>query len=326
MNRFRSLIGALALAAAPWISAPAAAADPVTKSMCVYDPSGAAGDAFQHAKKFQAQALSWGVNFTLKAYTDEGVAAADFRNKKCDAAVITGVRTQQFNRKSYTVEALGLISSYEGLRKAVNVLSGPKAEPLMKSGEFETIGIFPAGAVYLYVDQKASADVSALAGKKICTMDFDAAAKVMVARVGAQAEPSDIGTFASKFNNHSCNVAYAPATAYKPLELYKGVGANGGVVRLPISQLTLQVLIRSAEYPAGFGQLSRTWAATQFDGLLGVSKKAEAGIEASKWIEVDATKAASYRKMMGEARAELVGKGAYDPTVAKLLEQVAGAQ
>jgi hypothetical protein len=98
------------------------------------------------------------------------------------------------------------------------------------------------------------------------------------------------------------------------------------VVRLPISQLTLQVLIRSAEYPAGFGQQSRTWAATQFDGLLGVSKKAEAGIEASKWIEVDATKAASYRKMMGEARAELVGKGAYDPTVAKLLEQVAGAQ
>ena len=296
----------------------------VTKTLCVYDPSGTGGDAYQNAVKYQSAAAGWGVKFTLKPYTDEAVAASDFRNKKCDAALITGVRVQQFNRKSYSIEALGLLPSYDLLKKAVLGLSGTSGEALMKSGEFETVGIFPAGAIYLYVSDRSVADVKALAGKKICTMDFDSAAKVMVSRVGAQAVPSDIGTFAAKFNNHGCDVAYAPATAYKPLELFKGVGTTGGVVRFPLAQLTLQLLTRTADMPAGFGAKSRTWASQSFDSFLAISKKAEGGIEAAKWIDIEGEKKAAYLSMIGDARHELVKNGAYDPTVVTAFEKLSG--
>ncbi len=303
------------------VATPAAAA--VDKTLCVYDPSGAAGPTFQNAKAYQAQALQWGVNFSLKPYTDESVAAADFRNAQCDAALITGVRVQQFNRKSYSLEALGLAPTASVLKTALQVLAKPKAAALMTSGAFETAAIYPAGEVLLFVNDRSMQDTSALAGKRVCTMDFDDAAKTMVAVVGAHPVPADIGTFASKFNNGSCDVAYAPAAAYKPLELHKGVGAKGGVVDFPVTQMTLQLLIRTADFPAGFGQQSREWSAGQFDSIQAVLAKIRKDVPAASWIQVEGDKKARYNKMLADTRAKLVASGSYDATVVKLVEQIA---
>ena len=130
----------------------ASGADSAT--MFIFDPSGAGGNAFQTAKKYQTAALQWGVNLTLKPYTSETVAVADFRSGQCDAVLLTGVRAQLFNRKTYSVEALGLITNYKTLKKTVEVLAKPAAASLMKSGDYETVGIYPAGAVYLFLNDK----------------------------------------------------------------------------------------------------------------------------------------------------------------------------
>ncbi len=309
------LAAALGLAAAP---ATAAAAQKV----CVYDPSGAAGPAFQHARTFQAAAAGMGVQLELKPYTDEGVAAADFRNKQCDAALLTGVRMQQFNKATFSLEAVGLIPTYDVLKTAIQTLSKEKAASLMATAEYEVAGVYPGGAVYLYLRDKAVSDVDQLAGKRICTMSFDKAANTMVKTIGASAVSADIGTFASKFNNGSCDVAYAPAAAYTPLELYKGMGEKGGLVRYPIAMMTLQLVIRPGSFPAGFGQQARTWSAAQFDALMPTLKKAEAEVRQGYWVEVDAVRKARYDDMLGKSRAELVAAGAYDPTVVKLVEQL----
>lgn len=292
------------------------------KTLCVYDPSGASGDAFQNAKEYQTAALGWGVTFSPKPYTSESVAAADFRNGQCDAVILTGVRAQQFNRKSYSVEAIGLLPDYDVTATALQILAKPKASSLMTSGDYETAGIFPAGAVYLYLRDKAMSDVAALAGKKICTLDFDESAKYMVQHIGAQLEPADVGTFASKFNNGSCDVAYAPAAAYTPLELYKGLGSTGGIVNLPLAQFTLQILLRTDEFPEGFGQSSRDWSATRFQTSLDVARRAEAEVTGSYWIEIDDDKRQKYTDMLAGVRQSLVSSGSYDPTIVKLLEQV----
>jgi len=315
----RLLCGAAALmglAAAP----SASAAD---KTLCVYDPSGAAGPTYQNAKQYQAAAVGWGVNFTLKPYTDESVASADFRNQQCDAALITGVRVQQFNRASYSLEALGLVPDYDTLKTAITVLAKPKAAGLMTSGAFETAAIFPAGEVLLFVNDRSMDDTSKIAGKRVCTMSFDKAANTMVEVVGAHPVPADIGTFASKFNNGSCDVAYAPAGAYTPLELHKGVGTAGGVVDFPVTQMTLQLLIRSAEFPAGFGQSSREWSAGQFDSVRRVLEKVDGEIPASSRIAVTGDKQVKYQKLLSDTRSRLVASGAYDPTIVKLVEALA---
>lgn len=293
-----------------------------THTLCVYDPSGASGDAFQSALRYQTAALQWGATFKPVPYTSESVAAADFRNGRCDAAILTGVRAQQFNRKSYSLEAIGLLPDYDSTRAAIEVLSKEKAASLMADGDYETVGIFPAGAVYLYVNDRSMADVSDLAGRKICTLDFDDSARHMVEHIGGQLEPSDVGTFASKFNNGSCDVAYAPATAYEPLELHKGLGDSGGIVRFPLSMFTLQILVRSSAMPEGFGQSSREWSAGQFTQVLDVAQRAERGVKETYWIELDGERIARYTDMLAEVRNTLVQQGTYDSTVVKLVEQI----
>jgi hypothetical protein len=306
--------------------APAASAETVSKSLCIYDPSGTGGDAFQNAKAYATAALAWGVKFELKPYTEEAIAASDFRNKKCDAVMVTGARAMQFNKKSYSLEAIGGIEDYNALGTVMKVLSSPKAAGLMKSGSYETASVFPAGSIYLYVRDRTKTNVADLVGKKIATLDYDPAAKYMVSHVGATLEPADIGTFASKFNNGSVFACYAPSTAHGPLELERGLGSSGGIVKFTLAQLTLQVVIRSAEFPENFGIESRKYAAAKFPTLIAKARQAETDIPSQYWMNLPGDDLARYREMFGEVRSELVKKGVYDPTIVALLERIGGAK
>ena len=321
VSRLRHHIARLAASVAMVLVPTVALAGPIT--MCVFDPGGSSGDAFQSAKKYQNAAIEWGAQLELKPYTSETVAAADFRNGKCDVALITGVRAQQFSKAAYSIESIGALPTYTALKAALETLAKERASGLMVAGDYELAGVFPAGAVYLFVDDKADTNLAAFAGKKVCTLDFDPSARVMVERIGAQVVPADIGTFASLFNNGSCAVAYAPATAFGPLELYKGLGDDGGIVRFPVAQLTLQVLIRRSAMSEGFGQLSRTWSAAQFDSVLDLTTQAEAAIDRKYWVEIADEDRTRYQGMLKDVRDQLVADGTYDATVVKLLEAIA---
>ena len=55
------------------------------RSFCVFDPVGANGPLFAITKEFQPVALKRGIKLELRAYTDEKVAAEDFKAGQCDA-------------------------------------------------------------------------------------------------------------------------------------------------------------------------------------------------------------------------------------------------
>ncbi len=114
---------------------------------CIYDPSGAVGDAFNMAKDYRAAAVGWGADLSLTPYTDERTASEDFKAGKCDLALLTGVRARHFNRFSGTVEALGALTNYDQLHSVLKLLASPKAARKMKNGPYEVVSIFPAGAV-----------------------------------------------------------------------------------------------------------------------------------------------------------------------------------
>ena len=90
-------------------------------------------------------------------------------------------------------------------------------------------------------------------GKRIATMDYDKAAPVMVDRVGAIMVPADLGSIGPKFNNGDVDACYVSAPAYAPFELHRGLGANGGVIKYPIAQATLQLMVRHEKFPEAFG-------------------------------------------------------------------------
>jgi len=284
-------------------AAPAAAQTQLT--LCVYDPSGANGDVFTMAKEYRNAAAAWGVTLNLKPYTDEKTASEDFKAGKCDGAVMTGVRTRGFVKFSSTLEAMGGLQSYNQLKQLLGQLAKPAAAKLMKKGDYETAAIFPAGAVYLFVRNKNIKTIGDLAGKRIATLDFDVAAKVMVQQVGASMVVADIGTFASMFNNGGVDACYAPATAYVPLELKKGLAANGGVIKYPLSELTMQVVIRAAKFPAEYGNKSREWASKEFKRFLTVVQKGDKSVPAKYWVDVPKPDQAKYDLLFRDVRIRL---------------------
>ena len=235
------------------------------QTLCVFDLLGTGGDVYAMMKDYSLAAAKWGADVDLKPYTDERIAAEDFKAGQCDAVSLTGLRGRQFNTFTGSIDSIGAITTYAQMRDVLTLLSNTKMAPYMVSGAYEVVGVMPLGAGYLLVNDRAINNLSKVSGKKIAVLDYDKSQAKMVQKIGAQPVASDIINFAGKFNNGQVDIVAAPAVAIKPLELYKGLGTKGAIIRFPIVQITGNVIINPKKFPAGFGQKSREYVATQVD-------------------------------------------------------------
>lgn len=294
--------------------------------ICVYDPMGASGPAYRLADSFRLKAKEqFGVDVGLRAYVEEKTAGDDLAAGKCAGAVLTGVRARSFGLKSATVEAIGALPTYEALRETLKQLARPEAAAGMSANGWETAGIYPAGAVYLYVRDGSIRTAAQLAGKKISAISDDDAALTMIREVGAAGTSANTATFGPMFNNGSVDACYAPATAYEPLELQKGVGSSGGIIDFPLSQLTFQVIINQSWFPQGFGQWGRSFAVAQFDTARALITSAEQKVASKKLAIPEADKPA-YDQRFQSVRLNLRERGVYDRSILTLMRRVRCAQ
>ena len=324
--RARSMAAALLFGVAPLSQADAI-------DVCVFDLIGSSGDAYHLMQEYAIEMRDEGVEFNLKPYTDEGVALADFSGGDCDVLAATDIRVRRFNQFTGTLPAVGAIPSYEELQTVLTVLSQPNAADFMSSNDngYEIIGIFPLGAAYLFVTDRDINTASALAGKRIATLSYHRDAIHMVNYVNASVEPSDITDFGGKFNNRSVDAAYSPAWGYEALELYRGIGDDGGVVDYPLGQLTMQVVIRDGLLDEELAQRSREIAHGLLDEAMSIVHRHEEDIPDEYWIEIPQDDIEDYQEMFRQNRLELRdGKDAdggevrqvYDPEMLTLLRRV----
>jgi hypothetical protein len=305
-------------------AAPAAAAPKTSISICVYDPGGKSGDYYGIMSKYATEASTWGVEVGIKPYTDEETAAKDYEAGHCDGVVATGVRLQRFNRFASSIEAIGGLRDYGQLKQMVTTLATSEGASAKLAQDGNTVvGFLPIGAVYLFVRDRNVDTVQELAGKRIATMDYDKASVFMVDRVGAIMSPADLGSIGPKFNNGDVDACYVSAPAYRPFELFRGLDAKGGgILKAPLAQATLQVLIRDEGLPDGFIAKSRTDLLSRFDTALGLIKKAEADIPAKYWVEIPTTTYGEWEQMFQGVRISLRDKKAYDPMMLTVMKQL----
>ena len=295
-----------------------------SRTLCAYDPVGRSGDFYRILEDFALEAGTWGVDIELQTYTDEATAARDYEAGKCDGVVATGVRLQRFNRFSSTIEAIGAITEYPVLQQLVqSFVRYPSAAQKLRSGEHETVGVLPAGLVYLFLRDRSIDTVPELAGKRIATMDYDKSAQVMVDEVGAIMVPADLGTFGPKFNNGNVDAVYMSAIGYEPFELHRGMASGGGVVDLPLAMLTLQVMVRHDRFPDDFGAKARAWFAGQFDRARKAVQQDQSKIPDAKWIRIPAAQVPSFEDMFLQVRLDLRDKHkTYDATMLSVLRKL----
>lgn len=296
--------------------------DIIERSFCVFDPVGANGPLFSITKEFQPVALQRGIKLNLRAYTDEKVAAEDFKAGQCDAVLLTGTRAREFNKFTGTLEAMGAIPGEREMRLLFNTLSQPKARPFLIDGPYEVAGVFPGGAVYLHARDRTLDTVEKLQGKRVATLDYDSASVRMVRHVGASVVGSNSANFAGKFNNGSVDFAYAPAVAYQPLELYKGIGDKGGVFNYALGYMNFQVIINTERFPEDAGQMVRDESIKRIDEAYEIIAEAEASIPDNVWVNLPQEDTAEYDKMLRQVRMSLLEEGVYDERAIKLMKAI----
>jgi len=320
---------ALALALGVAAAAPAQAANKV----CVFDILGAGGDVFGMAKDWALASKGMGADLELEAFTDEKIASENFKTGQCAALVATSFRTRAYNSVAGSVDALGAASvvkdgkvdmalTYDVVRRTVQLLSTDKANDLMTQGNYQVAGMVPFGAAYLYVKDRGINSVEKLAGKKIAAFDYDSAQKEMISKVGASPVSADISNFGAKFNNGSVDIVAAPAAAYKPLELYKGVGDKGAIIRFPVAVLTYQMIINKDKFPADYALKSRQYWAKKFDDGMKIVTNAEKAIPAKAWQDIPAEDSVKYTVLLRESRIALSKGGSYDKRALNIMKGI----
>ncbi|WP_227545981.1 putative solute-binding protein [Marinobacter fonticola] len=298
------------------------AGEMVKRSFCVFDPIGSNGPLFNVMKSVRPTAMGWGVDLALRAYTDEKIVAEEFKAGQCDSVLLTGTRAREFNSFTGSIEALGALTSESQMRILLQTLAQPSAATLLRRDNYEVAGILPAGSIYLFIRDREIDTVGELQGKKIATLDYDNAAVTMVRHVGASVVGANSANFAGKFNNGSVDLAYAPAVAYTPLELYKGVNPGGGVYAYKLAQMTFQIIHHADRFPAGYGDKVRAHAFSRVDEAYGLIESAEKDIPQQTWMHPTEQQIQEYDRMLRDVRLSLREEGTYDARALKLMRAI----
>lgn len=305
---------------------------PLNISVCFFDMQGKNGDFYSRAKDLALVARRWNVIADIKVFTDERVAAENFKAGQCDAAGISTMRARQFNLFMGSIEAVGGITTYDQLRLLLRTLLEPKLIPLTITEPYQIVGVMPVGGMYVHVRDRAINSIEKAAGKKIAVLDWDKSQTEIVQKIGAQPVAANLSNFAGLFNNGQVDIIVAPALVYRPFELERGLGERGGIYRFPITQMTASLVINRDRIKQKLPDLDakllafRAIAEQFMDQMLtqvySTIDKAEADIPAKYWLNVDPANEEHYWQILREARIQMTKQGYYDPRMMALQKRI----
>jgi len=289
---------------------------------CVWDPVGGNGPFISFLKETKLKAIGWGIDLQLDAYTDEKVAANDFRSGVCDAVFLTNILARDFVPFSAAFGAPGAIRSLDELKTLSASLNNPKARKFIVNDKYEVSGLFPIGEIYTFVRDKKNVSISAISGKKVSILNGDIASSHFAEIVGASQVHTSLATWGGQFNNGNVDVMFAPALAYNTFELYKGLGETGGIINFNILYAVMQMVVNHERVPEGFGAKMRGHALSRFDELENTVKQARSEIPQKYWVNLDKTQGEEYENLSRRIRLALRDKGDYDAKAVSILWKI----
>ncbi|MEY4516905.1 MAG: hypothetical protein RL180_1251 [Pseudomonadota bacterium] len=294
----------------------------VAQSVCVFDVMGASGDSYSLIKDFVVVAKGHGVNLELMPYTDESKALRDFQNGKCDATALTDFSTRQFNSYTGSINAIGAVSNNAMAKVALSMMGNPKLADEMIMGNYEVAGVFPMGAAYLVTNDRNVNNLAKVQDKRFAVLESDQAQLKMVKKIGAKPVSVTVSTISTKFNSRQVDIIGAPAMAFGPFELSKGIGTTGAIVRFPVTFVTMNMIVKRDAFPPKLASVGRTWFAGQTSRMMENIQRIEANIPAKYWMDLSNNDKVGYIKLMREMRIDLVEAGVYNKKMTSLLKRI----
>ncbi|MDH1800855.1 putative solute-binding protein [Acinetobacter johnsonii] len=295
------------------------------QQVCVFDVLGKVGESYKFLEEWALVSKRWGAQVQLISFQDEDLADKAFQNGKCDAVYMTSMRARTYNKFAGSIDALGGVPSNKIAQKAVEYVLDPRNTKRMTTtlqGEnYEVAGIGLIGSAYIFVKDRSLNTIEKAQGKKFAILHYDRAQRVMVERVGAVPVMSDISNFIKKFNTGEVDVVAAPAYAYKPLEIEKGLGSKGAMLNFPVANVTADLIVRPERFPAQFGEQSRQWFLQKIPQSFAMVQRLEAAIPSKIKIQLSKEDKEKYQRLLREGRIDLTKQGVYDPGMMRVLKK-----
>ncbi|MDP2228637.1 MAG: DUF6091 family protein [Moraxellaceae bacterium] len=314
--------------AAPAASTPKPLPKPVNIRFCLFDPVGTNGQIASLGRDLALEARKWNLIVDLKVYQDERVAAEDFKAGQCEGVAITTLRARQFNRIVGSIDSPGNLRSYEEMRTLIRALANPAFLPMSITGRYQVVGVVPVGAIYVMTNDRAIDSIEKAAGKRVAVLDWDPSQAKMISAIGAHPVMADMTSYGPKFNNGQADIIAAPAMAYLPLELSRGIGKKGGVFRFPLLFATGSIVIRRDLLLPKIPDLDdrllqlREYGLGFIDSFIATIRVSEKDIPEKLWIDLSEGDKVKYWRMLREARIGLTKEGIYEPSMMNLLKKV----
>ena len=295
------------------------------QQVCVFDLLGKAGESYKFLEEWALVSKKWGAQVQLISFQDEDLADKTFQNDKCDAVYMTSMRARTYNKFAGSIDALGGVPSNKIAQKAVEYVLDPRNTKRMtttlQGDSYEVAGIGLIGSAYIFVKDRSLNSIEKVQGKKFAILHYDRAQRVMVERVGAVPVMSDISNFIKKFNTGEVDVVAAPAYAYKPLEIEKGLGSKGAMLNFPVVNVTADLIVRPERFPAQFGEQSRQWFLQKIPQSFAMVQRLEAAIPSKIKMQLSKEDKEKYQRLLREGRIDLTKQGIYDPGMMRVLKK-----
>lgn len=301
-----------------------AAQSALAQVFCVYDPLGTSGDYFTLFKDYQIEAKRWGVNLELQAYPDDRELIKRFESGQCDMASMVGLRARKYNKFTGTIDsAPGLFESYSDMRAVLNLLAQPKVAPYLEKGGYEVVGALPLGAGYAFVSDRNINSLQAAAGKRVVLPSFADNFDELIKQIHITPVFTDVADYTRAFSGGKAEIAIMPMVIYKPMELDKVLAKlNGGILRRPLLQFTMQILTRKNRFPPTFGQQSREFVLKQIDHSISIARNLDNQSDPRFWIYVKRTDMDRWDEITRSVDEEMAKQGILDPVMMKLMAKI----
>lgn len=311
---------------------PAAFTKSVKLSICFFDMQGRNGEYYGRAQDLALIAKRWNIDATLKVYTEEEEAVKAFKAGQCEGAVMSTLRSREFNNFMGSVDAPGAIPTYQHMRVVLKTLLDKKVEPYTITGPYQTIGIYPLGAQYLFVRDGSLTSLEQMSGKKVAILNWDKSLNTLIGKMGAQAVPGALSNFAKPFIKGETDAILSPAVAYHPFQLNQGMGEKGGVFKIPVAQLTAALVINRDllrkktedvdSRVAAFRSMSAQFLEDLLNQFFISIDHQDKDVPGKFWIEQDEASQKQFTAFLRNSRLQMTKDGVYDARMMKILKKV----
>ncbi len=303
-----------------------ASANPNTgsKQMCVYDPTGSAGPLAYVWKDVVLEAKKWPLELSLKIITNEKKVYDMYKSGECDIVALTTLRAHDLNKFVGSLDSLGGIPDYKTAASVYKtVLTQPKLTKYLSSNGHDVLGITPVGLAYPLTKDRAFNRLTQVVGKKVTVLELDAAQSLLAKKVGATPVMSDDAIkFPALFNADKVDFTVVPLILFKPLEMQKGMGSKGGIIKFPLMMVSNSVLAKTGSLPPEVIAKSRAYFAKNIPTFISNSQKLDNSISPSQWYDIAEDDKEGYTRLLREVRIELIKKGVYDARAQRIIKTV----